>query len=412
MKRDGILIKSKSKSKSKNNVNNSKNNNVNNNVNNSKNNNNNFLLYPTFQSPPSCKGVTIGFLSDSSTITTISTSPPFVANVPHVKTPILIAASALLSLKSNGSSSPPIVDDIMTVMVGNTIQQESSISEDDASSSSSAASSASSSLFSLSCASTTNNNSKTRRGGAILATNKNHSQKMTRVIKATKKTLRKPSLDLTTPNTVASTPGDEPASAYKRIPSKLLKNPSIWKSGMRLAVDTDSKKVNSLHKFVRAELLECFVLQGSYRVGLRCVHCAGWLGKQVDSTSNSNSNSNNSHSNSSMSTFFPKSLQDLYRSVCTWQRIHFKTCPHMPEHVKEKYWRLKDADRTRGKKSHWITSAYGMGFRNVDDNRSGIMYCPTTTTTTTITTTTANDFRSVKEAIMDYESESDHQLII
>jgi hypothetical protein len=48
----------------------------------------------------------------------------------------------------------------------------------------------------------------------------------------------------------------------------------------------------------------------------------------------------------------------------------------MPEDYQETYWRLKDTDRTRGKKSHWVQSAYAMGFRNVDDNRSGILYCP------------------------------------
>lgn len=47
----------------------------------------------------------------------------------------------------------------------------------------------------------------------------------------------------------------------------------------------------------------------------------------------------------------------------------------MPEEVKEKYWQLKDEDRTRGKKAHWISSAMDMGFVDVDDNRSGIMYC-------------------------------------
>jgi hypothetical protein len=302
-----------------------------------------------------------------------------------MKIPLLVAASALLSLKSDGlatsdkshldKNSLQILDNIMTVMVVNAnakTVQDSSVSEDSSSSS-----------YAPSCWSATNSHSKTRRGSV----GKPQSQKIARVVKATKKTFRKPSLDLTTPVAVAVTV-EEPKSAYKRIPSKLLKNPSIWKSGMRLAMDSDAKKVNSLHKFVRAELLECFVLQGSYRVGLRCVHCAGRQEKRAASSSTS-----------SMSTFFPKSLQDLYRSVCTWQRIHFKTCPHMPQDVKEKYWRLKDADRTRGKKSHWITSAYGMGFRNVDENRSGIVYCPTTAY-----------LESEEEDAMDYQSDSE-QLI-
>eukprot|EP00536_Pseudo-nitzschia_multiseries_P003868 jgi/Psemu1/284704/fgenesh1_pg.61_\ len=75
-----------------------------------------------------------------------------------------------------------------------------------------------------------------------------------------------------------------------------------------------------------------------------------------------------------MSTFFPKSLEDIYRGVCTWQRIHFKTCRHIPKAYKDLYWQLKDSDRTRGKKVHWIKSAYDMGFRNVDEHRNGVLW--------------------------------------
>jgi hypothetical protein len=155
-------------------------------------------------------------------------------------------------------------------------------------------------------------------------------------------------------------------TSYKRVPSKFLNNPTILKEGMRLAAKGDKKNLNRLHCFVRKELLEVFVLDGSgdgqCRVGLRCVHC-GCLPKEK-------------RSGTSMSTFFPKSVEDLYRSVCTWQRIHFKACRHIPEDMKEEYWRLKDVDRTRGKKSHWIKTAMDMGFSNVDDDRSGVVWCP------------------------------------
>jgi hypothetical protein len=60
----------------------------------------------------------------------------------------------------------------------------------------------------------------------------------------------------------------------------------------------------------------------------------------------------------------------------TWQRIHFGTCEHMPEGHKEKYKICKETDLTRGRKSHWINSAYEMGLRNVDSERSGITYNP------------------------------------
>lgn len=77
-----------------------------------------------------------------------------------------------------------------------------------------------------------------------------------------------------------------------------------------------------------------------------------------------------------MNTFFPKSLKDLYRAVCTWQRIHFKACQHIAEAVKKEYRHLKDADKSRGKKAHWIKSAKDMGFCNIDDGRSGIIWSP------------------------------------
>ena len=87
------------------------------------------------------------------------------------------------------------------------------------------------------------------------------------------------------------------------------------KGGMRLAVSNDTQHLNSLHCFVRSELLEVFVLddiendeeedapihnQYRNRVGLRCVHCGRKSKKDRHGTS--------------MSTFFPKSIQ--VRFVC------------------------------------------------------------------------------------------------
>lgn len=173
---------------------------------------------------------------------------------------------------------------------------------------------------------------------------------------------------------------------FKRIPRRFIDDPSlpILKSGMRLAAPNDREELNSLHCFVRSELLEVFVLKDSkatgdeanenrrknnhkikpgnqiQRVGIRCVHCGNKPKCQRVGTS--------------MSTFFPKSLQDIYRGVCTWQRIHFQACKHIPNELKELYKHLKDSDRSRGKKAHWIQSAHDMGFRNVDENRNGIVW--------------------------------------
>lgn len=71
----------------------------------------------------------------------------------------------------------------------------------------------------------------------------------------------------------------------------------------RLAVKEDANELNSLHCFVRTHLLEVFSLPPQKgrpgRVGLRCVFCSHLPLKERGGTT--------------MCTFYPKSLQDLYR---------------------------------------------------------------------------------------------------
>ncbi len=139
---------------------------------------------------------------------------------------------------------------------------------------------------------------------------------------------------------------------------------------VRLAMADDSKELNSLHCFVRSDLLEVFVMDehtrkhrdSAPRVGFRCVHCGHLSRKEKEGAS--------------MSIFYPKSLQDIYRSVCTWQRIHFKACRHVPQELVQRYDYLKEMDRTRGKKQHWVSSAYRLGLRDLNDNRGGIVWDP------------------------------------
>ena len=167
-------------------------------------------------------------------------------------------------------------------------------------------------------------------------------------------------------------------STFKRIPRRFVDDPTtpVLKSGMRLAAANDSKYLNSLHCFVRSELLEVFVIEDSKttiaiypdgstarqipRVGIRCVHCGTKPKCERTGTS--------------MSAFFPKSIQDIYRGVCTWQRIHFHSCRHVPSHLKRLYKNLKKNDKSRGKKAHWVRSAQNMGFRNVDEHRNGVVW--------------------------------------
>ena len=136
----------------------------------------------------------------------------------------------------------------------------------------------------------------------------------------------------------------------------------------RLSVPEDGDQVNSLHCFVRAELLEVFTASPSEckgdklvsKIGLRCVYCVNVPRED--------------RVGSCMAKFYPKSLKDLYRSVCTWQRLHFKTCQFIPKDVEDKYWKLKDEDRTRGRKIHWIKSAQQLGMRDISKNRQGLMW--------------------------------------
>lgn len=98
------------------------------------------------------------------------------------------------------------------------------------------------------------------------------------------------------------------------------------------------------------------------RVGLRCVFC-GTLHRRERSTG------------ATMSSFYPRSVSDIYRSVCTWQRVHFRRCGHVPEETRKVYHELKEKDRTRGKTKYWIKSALELGLVNVDGlGKSGIRF--------------------------------------
>ena len=133
----------------------------------------------------------------------------------------------------------------------------------------------------------------------------------------------------------------------------------------RLSMPEDPNELNSLHCFVRAKLLEVFYLppqkgKPNGRVGLRCLFCSHLPRKERAGTT--------------MCTFYPKSLQDLYRSVMTWQRIHFRMCKHVPKDTQDAYWKHKESDQTRGKTEYWITSAMRLGLEDISDGRNGICY--------------------------------------
>jgi hypothetical protein len=134
------------------------------------------------------------------------------------------------------------------------------------------------------------------------------------------------------------------------------------KKKLRLGLPGDSLELNSLHCFVRSELLELFVADDgtkhSKHVGIRCVHCAE--AEKRDSAT--------------MACFFPKSLRDIYRSVCTWQRVHFRECEHIPKETRETYSQFKANDRSRGRVQYWVTSALQLGLEDIGTKREGICF--------------------------------------
>ena len=162
------------------------------------------------------------------------------------------------------------------------------------------------------------------------------------------------------------------SKVLRNVPAVIMKTAQLVHDGMRLSHSSDEEALNKLHCFVRSTLLEVFVVKPGNEdsdrcfpknlVGIRCAIC-GRMSKDE-------------RGNEKMAVFFPKSVQDLYRGVCTWQRIHFGSCKHMPEEYKEQYKHYKNSDLTRGRKDHWINSAYEIGLRNVDSNRSGVTYDP------------------------------------
>ena len=126
---------------------------------------------------------------------------------------------------------------------------------------------------------------------------------------------------------------------------------AIQKARMTLAMQEDAASLNSLHCSVRSKLLEIFVTgsESNYRVGIRCIHCSHIRRQNRDIGS----------------VQYPRSLGDIYASVCTWQHIHFKNCRHVPSNILKHYTHLKNEDRTQSNENYWSESAKKMGL--VDD---------------------------------------------
>jgi hypothetical protein len=143
----------------------------------------------------------------------------------------------------------------------------------------------------------------------------------------------------------------------------------------RLCMPCDNSKLNTLHCFLRSELLEIFVVEKSRnkspthspgssvgRVGLRCVHCA-MVRKERDD-----------RDEAPMAVFYPKSVAEIYRLVTSWQRCHLRKCRNLPPTVRSRWQMLRDNDKSRGKTHYWVTSAKRLGLVDCNSRAGGVRF--------------------------------------
>jgi hypothetical protein len=162
----------------------------------------------------------------------------------------------------------------------------------------------------------------------------------------------------------------------------------------RLTTEMDKQKLNSMHCFVREELLELFMVEAKEpaaapaaegaegseaekhvavksnsatgRVGLRCIHCAE-ARKRSGGTL---------EYEAPMAVFYPKSIHELYRLITSWQRVHLRKCRNLPKSVRDTYNAIKETDKTRGKTQYWITSALKIGLVDSPARSGGVRFDP------------------------------------
>lgn len=147
----------------------------------------------------------------------------------------------------------------------------------------------------------------------------------------------------------------------------------------RLSLPNDSIKLNALHCFVRTELLEIFVVEPSSenlkfrhapsssvgRVGLRCVHCT---------MARNNSMNASRDDEAPMAVFYPKSVNEIYRLVTSWQRCHVRKCKSLPPGVRATWNGLRATEKSRGKTVYWVESAKQIGLVDCPSRAGGVRF--------------------------------------
>ena len=137
----------------------------------------------------------------------------------------------------------------------------------------------------------------------------------------------------------------------------------------RLATASDKLHLNSLHCYIRAELLELFVIEPGKddtsntmtgRIGLQCVHCSA-----------ARANDPKRENEATMAVFYPRSCNEIYRLVTNWTRCHLRKCKNLPPSVRKDWDTLRSLDKSRGKTQYWADSARQLGLVDCTQSRAG-----------------------------------------
>ncbi len=166
---------------------------------------------------------------------------------------------------------------------------------------------------------------------------------------------------------------------YENLPMTCFPVPIPEVYPKRLSLPTDATKLNALHCFIREDLLEIIVVEPSPealkfrhapsssvgRVGFRCVHCF---------MARTNAMKSARDDEAPMSVFYPKTVNEIYRLVTSWQRCHLRKCKNLPKDVQEKWYSLRETEKNRGKTAYWADSAKRIGLVDCTSRTGGIRF--------------------------------------
>mmetsp|Transcript_7489 Transcript_7489/g.18731 ORF Transcript_7489/g.18731 Transcript_7489/m.18731 type:complete len:1119 (-) Transcript_7489:136-3492(-) len=161
------------------------------------------------------------------------------------------------------------------------------------------------------------------------------------------------------------------ASTRGKSTAKGKKKQSPWFDGcVRLTKHDDSNWLSELQCFARSDLVEVFSWKGkdspagysgrkdpySGQVGIRCVFCKNLSDSKKPSGC----------------VVFPESLEAIPTKVGELLRLHFKSCPSIPEDKKEAFKSLKNfGPKVDESGQYWIDSARDIGLSDIPPSSTG-----------------------------------------